>query len=110
MSRTKYTYNIPTGAEVPTTSVTLVELTAEEEMMATKRSRNDPIRLAFELAKSSLINVDGVVLGAGDGSLDRVWEKLHPKVRSFVMQAFNQIHAPREEDVSTFLASRQVET
>ena len=110
MSRTKYTYNIPAGAEVATTSVVLVELTAEEEMMATKRARNDPIRLAYELAKCSLVGLDGMEMKSSDGSLDREWDKIHPKVRSFIMQAFNQIHAPREEDVSTFLASRQVET
>lgn len=110
MSRTKYTYNVPPTAEVATQTVTLVELTAEEEMMATRRARSDQIRLVFELVKASLIAIDGVELKSTDGSLDRVWDKLHPKVRSFIMQAYNQVHAPRDEDVTTFLASRQVET
>jgi hypothetical protein len=77
--------------------------------MATRRARGDQIRLAFELVKSSLVAVDGADLKATDGSLDRVWDKLHPKARSFIMQAYGQIHAPKEEDTANFLESCQIE-
>lgn len=109
MSRTKYTYTIPSGDKIGTETVTLIALTAEEEMMATRRARGDQIRLAFELVKSSLVAVDGKELKPTDGSLDRVWDKLHPQARGFIMQAYGQIHSPKEDDSTTFLASCQIE-
>jgi len=111
MSRPKYTYNLPTliSSQIEVQSVTLVELTSSEEMMAAKRAQNDPIRLAWELPKESLRAIDGKAISTADGSSDQAWESLHPKARSFVMQAYNQLHNPVEPDVAAFLQSRQVE-
>jgi len=111
MSRIKWTYTLPAAiaAALDTKSVTLVELTAGEEMMATKRAMNDPIRLAWEMPKESLRAVNGVELSAADGSIDEAWETMHPKARSFVMAAYNQLHNPAQDDISVFLQSRQAE-
>ncbi len=111
MSRAKFTYTLPKGisSQVGITSVTLVELTAGEELMATKRAGNDPIRLAWELPKEALRAVDGKALNAADDSLDKMWEEMHPKVRAFVMRAYNQLHSPEDQDVEGFLKSRQTE-
>lgn len=111
MSRVKWTYKLPPAIAKDTEieSVSLVELTAAEEMMATKRAMNDPIRLAWEMPKESLRAVNGSPLSAADGTIDKVWESMHPKVRSFVMAAYNQLHNPPAEDVSVFLLSRQAE-
>jgi len=111
MTRPKYTYKLPASIanQIDVQSVTLVELTSSEEMMAAKRAQNDPIRLAWELPKESLRAVNELPLSAADGSIDRVWNTLHPKARSFVMQAYNQLHNLEEPDVSAFLQSRQVE-
>lgn len=90
------------------TELGLVELTAEEELNATKRAHNDPIRLAYELAKESLRVVDGKVLSAADGSLDKVWNRMHAKIRTLVMTAYSQLHQPGEQATAGFLASRQI--
>jgi len=111
MSRAKFTYTLPPAAAKATdiSSVMLVELTAGEEMMATKRAHNDPIRLAWELPKESLRAVNGVEMTSADGSRDKMWESMHPKARSFVMRAYNKLHNPEEPDIELFLASQLAE-
>lgn len=109
--RAKYTYAVPKhlAQHHGVSSVTLVELTAEEELLATNRARNDVARLAFELAKQSLVALDGRPLSTVDGSLDSQWQKLHPKIRSLVMNAYGQLHQTNHEETAAFLQSRQVE-
>lgn len=110
MSRPEYTYDLPEALakSIGITSITLVELTSDEEMMAARRAAGDQVRLAWELPKESLRGVSGKRVGAADGSIDAAWNGLHPKARSLVMQAYNDLHNPAQEDVKTFLASRQV--
>lgn len=108
--RPRFTYDIPEklrGYGIST--VTLVELSAEEELMATKRARNDPIRLAYELAKESLRMVDDQRVNTGDGSSDIVWGKMHAKVRQLVLNAYGELHSPRDEESAGFLKSRRVQ-
>jgi len=40
---------------------------------------------------------------------EQAWHKLHPKIRSLVLQAYSKLHAPESEDVESFLASEVVE-
>ncbi len=88
--------------------VGLVQLTSGEELMATKRSRKDQFRLAYELAKQSLVEVDGQRVGAADGSVDTAWDKMPPKIRTLVITAFGDLHAPEDDEVSAFLKSQRV--
>lgn len=90
-------------------SIGLVELTAEEEIMATKRCANDVARLAFELAKESLRQVDGKPVSTMEGTVDRLWNRMHPKVRNLVVAAYGQIHQPEGNETAGFLASHQVQ-
>jgi hypothetical protein len=106
-TRVKFTYTVPASLaqESGVSSVTLVHLTAQDEMAATKRSGTDPIRVAYELAKASLWGLDGKMLSAMNSEKDVKWQTLHPKIRSLVVQAYQRIHQPREEDSVDFLAS-----
>ena len=108
--RPRYTYNLPNADEVGVKTITLVELKADEELLATKRARSDPFRLAYELAKTCLVALDGKAIDVTDGSREIAWDSMHPKVRAFVVQAYTSLHQPKEEEVSDFLLSRQVET
>ena len=110
MSRTLHVFTFPEGLakEVGYKSVGIVELTADEQLQATKRCGQDAIRLAYELAKESLRAVDGSTVGAADGSVDKVWAALNPKALNLVIRAYSDIHNPNVEDVDSFLSSRTV--
>ena len=108
-SRPIYVYEIPAKVGVATKSVGLVELTSREEQLAAKASTGDgATRLAVELAKMSLVQVDGKTVGPTDGSVDKAWDTLGPKVRNLILTAYVQIHHVEDEEVTGFLASRQV--
>ena len=91
------------------TEVGLVQLTSNEELQATKRAVNDTHRLAYELAKESLREVDGNPVGAADGSIDAVWKDMHPKIRTLIMTAYGELHAPEKDEIDSFLQSQRVE-
>lgn len=86
----------------------LIELNADEELMATRRCRNDLTRLAYELSKESLRMIDGKMVKTGDGSADRAWNAMHPKVRGLVIQAYAEVHNAKSEEAAGFLQSRKV--
>lgn len=88
-------------------SLGLVELTAGEELMATKRSGNNPMQLAYELTKESLREVDGRKVSTADGTADVIFNSMHPQVRTLLSQAYALLHAPKDEDTATFLSSRE---
>lgn len=108
------TFDIPesiielTGTTVK--SIGFVELTAAEEMAATKRSRQDPLRLATELTKQALVEVNGQRVSIGNQSVDKAWEDMPAKVRSLALAAYNEIHNPEEEEQKAFLKSRATKT
>jgi len=107
--RPVHVYSVPPSlAGLGIRTIGLVELTVEEEMIAQKRGRNDAMRIASELAKESLRMIDGRVLSSADGSLDAAWAALHPKLRTLVTTAFNDLHSPTDHEAIGFLKSRQV--
>lgn len=110
MARTLHVFTFPErlAKEVGYKSVGIVELTAEEQLMASARSKADPIRVAYELAKESLRAVDDTAISAVDGSVDKVWANLNPKAMNLIIRAFNDIHNPTPEDMDSFLSSKTV--
>ncbi len=90
------------------TTLGFVELKSGEEMLATKRCHNDGIRLVYELVKESLRMVGAETVGTGDGSADRAWAKMHPKIRQLCSTAYNELHNLQEGDSESFLKSRAV--
>jgi hypothetical protein len=92
------------------------ELNPDEELMATKRCGNQPIRLAFEQARESLCEFgqqgpNGIVRTAvrtGDGTSDRLWMKMHPKLRTLCITAYAELHNPKDSEAADFLESREV--
>lgn len=105
--RAVHTYEVPAIIEGDVRTVGLVELTADEELMATKRSRADNVRLAYELAKQSLVEINGQQVTTADGSSDKAWTTMPPKVRNLVLQAYADLHAPPEGAIEGFLQTRQ---
>ena len=110
VQRESYDFMIPQKLHPLTDirKITIVPLTADEEMQATRRAQNDPIRLAFELAKESLRALNDKPLSSADGSLDLAWNRMSPKIRSLVMTAYASVHQPDSESAEAFIASRTV--
>jgi len=109
-ARPIYRYDIPSPlAAAGVSKVGLVQLTSSEELQATKRARNDTHRLAYELAKQSLVEVNGDRVSSADGSVDTAWDQMPPKVRTLVMTAYGNLHAPEEADIDAFLKSQRVD-
>lgn len=111
-ARTVHTFDIPeglvksTGTEIRT--IGIMELTAEEEMMAAKRIQGEAVRLPFEQAKESMRYINGKLVQTHDGSADKVWADMHPKIRNMVVIAFNRVHQSGREDLDSFLNSGQI--
>ena len=108
--RVVYTYDVPEGMHSEIETVGLVELTAEDEISATRRARSDQIRLAFELAKQSFRYVNGEEVKLANGTADKAWNLMGSQLRNLVLQAFTEIHTPQDDAVDSFRASRRVET
>ena len=110
-TRARYTYDFPkTITRVSgIKKITVVELTAQEELMATKRCNNDPIRLAYEMGLQCLVAIDGKEVSLVDGTADKAWETMHPQARQLVMRAYNELHNVQQNDVTDFLKSRSTE-
>lgn len=103
-----HVFQVPVGlVTYGITSIGMVELTANEEIMATKRSNNNPMQLGYELAKESLRMVDKKKVSTVDGTADAVFNNMHPKVRTLLAQAYTEIHSPKDSDSKDFLSSRE---
>lgn len=106
-SRQIFTYTLPEhmakahGIE----TIGLVELTASEETNAAKRAGTNPMRLGSEQAKEALRMVDGKRVNTFDGSADKAWNLMHPKVRNLVIVAFGKLHQPEQAEAVHFLES-----
>ena len=113
-NRQLYRYQVPPGLAKTTGvhEVALVELTSGEEIMAAGRAQGSPLRLAFELAKESVRQINGNEnINTGDGSSDAFWGRRVPgmsKLRQMVLSAYGEIHNPEVDAVQSFLKSRQV--
>lgn len=108
--RSVYLYTVPAPLQsYGIAEIGIIELKAGEELMATKRAQQDPMRLAFELAKESLRSVDGKPVSTSDGTSDAIWETMHPKIRNLIVSAYGDVHQPRNSELADFLTSRQVQ-
>lgn len=104
-----YVYDVPAECEdTEVKSVGLVQLTTGEELMASKRAHGDNFRLAYELTKQSLVEVNGEKVGIGDGSADVAWSKMAPTTRNLVLGEYAKLHSPPEGAEEAFRKSRRV--
>jgi hypothetical protein len=101
-ARTIHTFTFPAGYSEYKT-IGLVELTSSEELLCTKRAQGDPVRLAFELVKQSVVEVDGKQVSTADGSADMVWDRLGPRARSLALSAYAKLHTADNDVAASFL-------
>lgn len=103
------TFTVPSYLDLEIKTVGLVELTAQEEMLAGKKSKGAGIeKLGHELMKLSLVEIDGEKISRADGSDEKIWNRLSPQARELVATAFSSLHRLPDEAAPDFLKSRQV--
>lgn len=117
-SRPVITYDVPEeittdvpaalGAGTVYKSIGMIELTADEELQASKRGGKDQYKIAFELAKASLREVNDKPVSSMDGHDELVWASMSAPLRSLVVDVYADIHSPRPEVAKRFLSSRRV--
>lgn len=88
-------------------------LTPLEEKQGVARAKGDSLRLAYELAESSIAyvrdeNGQEHQVRSHDGTLNMLAAQMHPKLRALIMQAYSEIAAPAEQTTDVFLASRRI--
>lgn len=106
--RPVFEFTIPESISGDVKTVGLIELTAQEEMQAAKRSGGDQMKLAYELVKQCIVEVNGEKVKLSDGTVDTAFNKMPSKARAMVLAAYADIHAPPEDAAQDFLASRKV--
>lgn len=89
-------------------TIGVVELTPDEELMASRRSGGDQMALAIELAKGALAEVDGKPVTLGDGTTDTAWNQFPAAVRALVVTAYAEVNTPSQKVVQGFIKSRRV--
>lgn len=109
-NRTIHHFDMPEQYHSWAKQVGFVELTAQEELQAGKRAKQDPLRLMFELVKASLVEVDGAKVSIANQSADQKIDTCPAQARSLLMAAYNSIHQPDEDEQQTFLKSRRTRT
>lgn len=108
--RVIHEYDVPASIGGDITQIAIIELKASEELQATRRARGDSIRLAWELAKQSLYEVNGERVQVGDGSSELAWNRMNPKLRNMTLLVFGEHHAPEEDTLAGFRESRRTRT
>lgn len=110
VARPVHLFTVPSklAAEVGVHEVGLITLSADEELQAYQRGKKDSAKIAAELAKAALVEVDGKPMTVNDGSADTLWRTIDPRVRQLVLTAYAEIHGAEEADQESFLKSRKV--
>ena len=109
-NRARYEFTFPEAVarDIGITKIVITELSANEEIRASKRAENDAFTLVQEMAKEAIKQVDDKVVSTADESVDVVWGQLGPVGRSMVMNAIQAISQPQKADLQSFLLSRKV--
>lgn len=105
-----HTYTIPEslrGEGVPA-KVGMVQLTAGQELTASKVGGMDYTKAQYAAAKMSIVQFDGRPVDAVNAEVDKFWERVDPRVRALILSAYNRLSSPKKEDEDSFFASEAV--
>lgn len=120
-SPTQARYKFPVPEETaalndpPIRTLHLRLLSGDDELLAAKKARGastefgSQFSLAHELAKLSLVAINGKDVRTEDGSVDAAWSKMHAQIRTLVMRAYAKLHTPKEEVAEDFLKGMTIE-
>lgn len=77
--------------------LTIGSLTSQHEIEAARQSKGDSMTFALNMAKFSLMMVNGTPISRGSGEGDWLWENLTSAGRQIVMGAYTQLATPSED-------------
>lgn len=102
-----YEFPIPAKyrCEAAKETIGIRKLRSTEEVEATRNCQGESMRLAWELTKLSLAEVDGVRLLHHEGQAESAWDKFDPKFRALIVAAYAKLHTPEDDETENFLAS-----
>jgi len=106
--RAIHTFTFPTKIAADVRTISFKELTAEDELVSSKRAGQDAFRIIYERVRESLVEADGKPISLSDGTADAVWAGLPPPARELAIAAFQSIHSAPEDTAKDFLASQSV--
>ena len=96
--------------ETDPTSVTMRQLTFEEEQAALAASRLKNVDFSYEGAMRAVVAADGKPITWENDQKEQFFRGLSAQVRDLVVQGFQSISIPRSSQAADFLASETVET
>lgn len=106
--RVVHTFTFPKSVASDVRSIGFKELTAEEELVASKRAGVDAFRVVYERMREALVEADGKPVSLADGTSDVAWISLPPPARELALAAFQKIHSATEAQAEDFLQSQVV--
>lgn len=100
--RVVYRFSVPESIVSDVRSLGMVEMTADEEVQIELRCKNTPEKRAVEIAKASIVEINGKRVHNGAGEVDKAWNEMSPKVRSLVNRMWVKLHLANDEEVASF--------
>lgn len=110
--RPVHTYTIPESLRdksglVPA-KVGMVQLTAEQELLASKLGQYQLLKAQYAATKLSIVEFDGRAVNASSAEVDKFWERVDPRVRNLLLQAYQKLATPSDDEEADFLKSEEV--
>lgn len=110
--RPVYEYTLPEGIagvdELVKKSIGLVKLKMSEENLASDRAGQSATKLAYNLLRISLVEVDGRRISKPDMEDERILENCDPAIRSLMLEAYADMSTAENQVAKKFLGSRKI--
>lgn len=94
--------------EFVTDSFGLVKLDMDQETAAAERAGKNGAKLGYNLARMSLVQVDGRMLNKGEGEDEKILRHCDPAMRELIVEAYDKISSAPEGASKKMLASMKV--
>lgn len=111
MARAVHTFTVPeslrNGNDPNPAKIGMQQLNADQELMASKSGKFDYMKAQYAACKLSIVEFDGKRLPP-DETVDVFWDKADPKLRSLLLQAYNKLSSPSDEEDAAFFKSEEV--
>jgi hypothetical protein len=89
-------------------TISMKQLSADEELMASKLGRGEYIRSQYAAIKLSIVALGGKPVNYSSTELEVFWERCSPKVRTLLMDWYVKETTPLREETDAFFKSQVV--
>lgn len=109
-SRAVYRYSIPEslrGQQNVPKKVGMIQLSADQELMASRVGKFDFTKAQYAATKLSIVEFDGRPVDQANAEVDKFWERVDPRVRALLVQAYTKLSSPTKEEEDAFFGSEE---